>query len=223
VVTESSSYDLTDISSKISYQYLNYAFNFNTGFSYQQGLDALGATSDQDADRRYNLLQAQYQIYKFNTNFTWNWQTLNAQPLGISTSVRTNSQYSEDYLWPNSEFAIGGAGSVRGFKLNNLHGSIGNTISLENNFTPAVWWSDIKLLKHLHFSLFYDYGTVSSPSDYKEIGYLTGTGISVTADMPYTTMTCTTAWPIDQDESFEYVGEKDTENHSCNIAFVYRF
>ncbi|MEL6837868.1 MAG: ShlB/FhaC/HecB family hemolysin secretion/activation protein [Pseudomonadota bacterium] len=80
---------------------------------YEQGLDAFGAEKAPDP-----LVgpDAQFQLVDFGVNFFRPWQTGIGQ---ISYSGTLRGQYSEDDLYGNYQFSVGGFSTVRGIAVNN--------------------------------------------------------------------------------------------------------
>ncbi|MEO0918266.1 MAG: ShlB/FhaC/HecB family hemolysin secretion/activation protein, partial [Pseudomonadota bacterium] len=80
---------------------------------YEQGLDAFGAEVAPDPLVGPN---AQFQLADFGINFFRPWQTGIGQ---ISYSGTLRGQYSEDDLYSNYQFSVGGYSTVRGIATNN--------------------------------------------------------------------------------------------------------
>ena len=108
-------------------------------------------------------------------------------PLGIIGILRSNGQYSNDYLYPAEQFQIGGAYTLRGYQPAIIMGDYGVTGSAELRF-PIPGMKQLMsalncpgLANKIKLGAFYDYGWVDSNSssvDYPK-NYLHTVGAAV--------------------------------------------
>lgn len=136
----------------------NHALSLRSTFSV--GLNALGSTpqkkgKSQDSEFFAWLGQAQY-AYRVDED-------------GSQVVLRGNSQLSNDVLLPLERISIGGMGTVRGYRENQLVRDEGYNLSMEYRYpifggTTTV----IDSLMHLNFIPFIDYGSAWNKGEKKD-------------------------------------------------------
>lgn len=111
---------------------------------------------------------AEYTLYKLYVNIYKQLLTKTHWPITYSFSL--NGQSTQDVLYSENQFILGGEYSVRGYKNNVLSGDVG--WSMRNDITLPIgkWVSNGNTPKPIYpisFKMFYDYGEVQTISDHK--------------------------------------------------------
>lgn len=140
----------------------NHALSLRSTFSV--GLNTLGATPKKNSDFFAWLGQAQY-AYRVNED-------------GSQVVLRGNSQLSKDKLLPLERIAIGGMGTVRGYRENQLVRDEGYNVSAEYRY-PVLAVTNLNALAHLYLVPFVDYGSAWNQGEKTQNLFSVGAGFEL--------------------------------------------
>lgn len=162
---------------------------------YSKGLEILGVKID-DKNLRKNQPRAQFNSYglygQVNVNFN-----IKKLELPLNYKITFDSTYSEDSLYGNNQFAIGGRYTLRGFQQSVISGDSGYYVKNDlktslSNLLPKKL--NNLLTSRTSFGVFYDYGYVRNKviDEVSDEGYMSGTGFgfnyygkNLTCDLSY--------------------------------------
>jgi len=114
---------------------------------FSLGVNTMGATINESGpDGEFFAWLGQFQLAQ---RFKW----LSSQLL-----ARLDMQYTEEALLPIEQFAVGGAGSVRGYRENQLVRDKAWVLSLEHRIPLRTFKDTMSTDENLQFAVFYDYG-----------------------------------------------------------------
>ncbi len=139
----------------------NHALSLRSTFSV--GLNTLGATPKKSSEFFAWLGQAQY-AYRVNEE-------------GSQVVLRGNSQLSNDKLLPLERIAIGGMGTVRGYRENQLVRDEGYNVSAEYRYPVLGGATSTDAQIHLNLVPFMDYGSAWNQGETAQNLFSVGAGL----------------------------------------------
>lgn len=148
VLIETSSYDLSKITTMIDYMYQNTGFYSYIGFGYTKGTDWFHAHNPTELNEKYSLYTIDLSAMKRLEPFSY--------------SLSGHYQHGNNQLFSTNQISIGGHYSVRGYQKEGLSGNSGFYARNE-----LAWNLTMKLFDSLEQSYFvgFDYGKIQEEKD----------------------------------------------------------
>ncbi len=148
ILIETSSYDLSKITTMIDYTYQNTGFYSYIGFGYTKGTDWFNAHNS-------TVLNEKYSLYTIDLSATKRFEP-------FAYSLSGHYQHGNNQLFSTNQISIGGHYSVRGYQKEGLSGNSGFYVRNELSLHPTV-----KLFDSVEQSYFvgFDYGKIQKEKD----------------------------------------------------------